>query len=149
MIIRENVSEFSTVVDDWIKKAGGHLDAFCSEFCQDISQQVIENTPVKTGFLRGSWWSSLNGKGEQVGGVDPTGSVTAARVTLTASKVKVGDQYAMRNGTAYGLRLEYGFVGEDSLGRKYNQAPRFFVRSVIDRAPEIADAAAKRVKDMK
>lgn len=31
-------------------------------------------------------------------------------------------------GTEYGRRLEYGFVGVDSLGRTYNMAPRPFAR---------------------
>lgn len=33
-------------------------------------------------------------------------------------------------GVPYAKRLEFGFVGEDALGRKYNQEPRPFMRPV-------------------
>ena len=33
--------------------------------------------------------------------------------------------------TEYAMRLEYGFVGEDSLGRSYDQAPRPFLRPAL------------------
>lgn len=32
--------------------------------------------------------------------------------------------FRVQDGTEYGLRLELGFVGQDKLGRTYNQAPR-------------------------
>lgn len=33
----------------------------------------------------------------------------------------------------YGRRLELGFVGKDSAGRQYNQAPRPFIRPAFER----------------
>jgi HK97 gp10 family phage protein len=32
----------------------------------------------------------------------------------------------------YGPRLEFGFIGTDSRGRRYNQGPRAFLRPAID-----------------
>jgi hypothetical protein len=43
----------------------------------------------------------------------------------------------MLNATVYAKRLEYGFVGTDSLGRYYNQPGRFFVTDTCKRWPQI------------
>lgn len=41
-------------------------------------------------------------------------------------------------GTEYGARLEYGFVGQDSLGRTIDQLPRPFARPALqEKIPEI------------
>lgn len=39
--------------------------------------------------------------------------------------------FGVRNDVAYALRLELGFVGVDSLGRHYDQAPRPFLRPAL------------------
>lgn len=46
-------------------------------------------------------------------------------------KVDTPDEIIAQVGTImeYAKRLEFGFVGVDSLGRQYNQAPRPFMRS--------------------
>ncbi len=53
--------------------------------------------------------------------------------------------YTAINGAAYAMRIEFGFVGVDSLGRHYNQAPRSFVRTTLDRAEAIANETALKV----
>jgi hypothetical protein len=39
--------------------------------------------------------------------------------------------FGVRENVAYALRLELGFVGVDSLGRHYDQAPRPFLRPTL------------------
>ena len=36
-------------------------------------------------------------------------------------------KFVLQDGVAYGLRIELGFVGQDSLGRNYHQAAQPFV----------------------
>jgi hypothetical protein len=60
--------------------------------------------------------------------------------------MKAGDVFHMRNNAAYARRLEYGFVGPDSLGRVYNQAGRYYVSDTIKRWPLIVAAVAKDLK---
>ncbi len=124
-------------LEAWVAKAKGKTKEFAVEFIQDISQEVVIATPVKTGFLRGSWYGTING--------GAVGTVSGGGFSLSLEDLNLGDIYTMANGAAYAARIEYGFVGVDSLGRHYNQQPRAFIRGTVDRAPEIAEAAAERV----
>ncbi len=119
--ISVNTVEFKVGMAKFAEVAKGRLQQFFTEFSQDISGAVKEATPVRTGFLRNSWHVTINGE-------------DAASV----SGLKVGDIFGYVNTAVYGPRVEYGFVGTDSLGRKYNQAPRAFVRDTVARADAIA-----------
>lgn len=126
---------FDVQIDAWITRAKDLANAFCLEFVQDIAQAVIEATPVKTGFLRASWHTSIGAPGDS----------GAAVANVGMAGFTPGDALYLMNGAVYAMRVEYGFVGIDSLGRHYNQAPRAFVRGTLARADEIAEAALARV----
>lgn len=80
-----------------------------------LEGRIKSRAPVRTGDYRRSWNTQVNGMTAVVGTNKPQ-----AR------------------------RLEYGFVGADSLGRHYNQAPRPHVRPAVDevRDPYLRDLAA-------
>ena len=140
------VSEFSLDAEKFAKIVKGRLEEFTVEFVQDLNEHIVMATPVQFGNLRAHWWSALNSKpNATVGGTDKQGAATIARLNLSAVSIQPGDVYFMTNGAAYAMRIEYGFVGTDKLGRKYNQAPRAFVRRVLARAESIAAATAARV----
>jgi hypothetical protein len=114
-----------------IEKLKGRLKEYCVEVIQDINEQVVEATPVKTGFLRNSWYAQLNSEPAGPGG---TGGV--ATLNVVAGDLKIGDVYYAVNGANYAVFVEYGTS---------KMRPRAFVRGVIDRADTIAAAAAERV----
>lgn len=137
--------DFDVAVAQWAEKANDKLNQFASEFCQDIAEEVITKTPVITGNLRASWWASINAPGSaELAGDKPQGGVSQA--ALIAGTMKGGEVYYLMNGAAYARRVEYGFVGEDSLGRVYNQQPKAMVRNAVARAPVIAEAVLARLK---
>jgi hypothetical protein len=133
----------------FVNAAKGKLAEAALETVQDIAEQVVVRSPFKTGFLMSSWYAQINTKaGAPFAGAatgDRSGSVALNRITATLLDYSLGDVIYIQNGTAYAARLEFGFVGEDSAGRSYNQAPRAWVRGVIAEAPAIALAAAARV----
>ena len=126
--VNANTAEFKIALGGFVDKAKGKSLEFFTEFSQDLSAEVKEATPVKTGFLRNSWQVTING--------EPVGGVTG---------LKLGDIFGYVNTAAYGRRIEFGFVGTDSLGRKYNQAPRAFVRDTVARADIIAGETLVRI----
>lgn len=73
---------------------------------------IKARAPVRTGDYRRSWSTRRNAK----------------TVTVGTNKPQA-------------RRLEYGFVGADSLGRHYNQAPRPHLRPAMDaiRGPFLKD----------
>lgn len=79
-----------------------------------LEAAIKSRAPVRTGDYRRSWHMRVHGM----------------RATVGTNKPQ-------------GRRLEYGFVGTDSLGRTYNQAPRPHVRPAVDmvRGPFLRDMA--------
>lgn len=111
------MADFVTQIDDWVNKAGGRLRELCLGTAFAVEARVKELTPVVTGNLRASWHVT----------VDP-------------------DKITIATGVAYGRRVEYGFVGEDSLGRYYHQEGRHMVQQTVAELPDIVEAQLVKVK---
>lgn len=90
--------------------------------------------PLDTGFLRASLCASTSGM--------PSAGGVPLEVALLSLDVG-GTVYAGWT-AVYAMRMEYGFSGEDSLGRTYRQQGYGFLRASVQRWPEyVADAAAR------
>ena len=145
---------FTVQIDAFVKKAKGRAAEFCSEFAQDIAEEVVRATPYKTGFMRASWQASI---GKVPGGkmkapkkkgkatTAATDAKTVARLNLVASDFKPGEVLYFTNSAVYAKRVHYGFVGTDSLGRKIAQPARPWVTDVVVRSNLIAQKTAQRV----
>ena len=125
------------------------LEAVARQSIQELSSNVVKDTPLDTGFLRGSWQPSLNAPPNKKGANDPSGGRALADVAVAVADLKTGDKFWMLNNAAYARRLEYGFVGQDSLGRTYNQAGRFFVTTNVKRWAAIVRRIAAQLKDLR
>lgn len=129
------------------------LKAFITIFLQDLNQAIVEASApplgpnVITGFFRGSWRAGKNSPGtDLIGSPDPGGGSTISIMNLVAAGIEIGDVYFVTNGAVYAMRLEFGFVGIDKLGRHYNQAGFAMVRSTLARADQIAVESARKAK---
>lgn len=108
------------------------------------------NMPVQTGFLRASLLAStaampsINDEAKPADGktynYDPSSIDT---VILTAD---LGQTLYFGYTAAYARRIEYGFSGEDSLGRSYNTPARRFVALAAQRWPQIVEANVAKLK---
>lgn len=114
---------FEASIAKWFAQVGTELDGLARQSIQSLAKRVVEDTPVDTGFLRGSWQPSIGAPGSDDGAATDLGLVVA--------QLKTGDVLYYTNGAAYALRIENGFVGEDSLGRSYNQVGRHMVAKNI------------------
>ena len=84
-----------------------------------IQNAAKANAPVKTGTLRRS--------------------ITSWEAEDGSLAIAVGSR-----GVPYARRIELGFVGVDSLGRHYNQAPRPYLRPALDSEAGAAVAEVER-----
>lgn len=64
-------------------------------------------------------------------------SIKASKPTITPTSVEA----TVGTNRPQGRRLEFGFVGEDALGRYYNQAPRPHWEPVRQQMPAVLRAA--------
>ena len=70
----------------------------------------------------------------------------ASTRAAVVSGLKLGEVFMMRNNAVYAMRIEYGFVGTDSLGRHYNQQGRYFVTQNVAAWPTIVADMAEQLK---
>jgi phage gpG-like protein len=111
MIKKDKTKEVTKAVEDSIYKA-------LESAALDIEGQAIELSPVgqyNDGTVGGNLKSSI------------THSIDVKKM-----EARVGTN------VIYSARVEYGFTGVDSLGRKYNQSPRPYLRPAFDARKKIA-----------
>lgn len=133
---------FVAELKDWAARFPGKMDALARQTSQQVSENVITSTPVDTGFLRSSWQPSLEKPASAEGAAGKQDQALAA-VSLTVAGMKAGQVYYLTNNAAYAKRIEFGFAGQDSLGRIYDQSGRFMVTDNVKRWPSVVEAVAK------
>ena len=134
---------FTASLAQFRDKTKAQMQAVLSASVQDVLEEAQKpvaqggRMPVDTGFLRNSLVCELNGS--QIG----TG---ATSYTLAAAGMEPGDIARFGWTAAYALRMELGFVGEDSLGRTFNQQGRHFVEGAAAQWPQIVAKNIGRLK---
>lgn len=90
------------------------------------------NVPVKTGNLARSLLA-------QKGSMPTTGEGPFAGQDIgpVLLDLKLGDKVYLGYQARYSYRMNFGFVGTDSLGRNYNQAGHGFVEQAAAKWPQI------------
>lgn len=141
MARRGSSTEFKAQIGDWAKRFPEKIDALARQSVQEVCLRAVTNTPVDTGFLRGSWQPSI---GKPYTGEPVQGDATA-KIALSVADLRAGDKFYMRNNAVYAKRIEWGFVGHDSLGRYYNQKGRFMVTDAVKAWPTIVAGVAREL----
>lgn len=100
-----------------------------SEAGQILEDEAKTLVPVKTGHLRDSIHQEL------------IESTDVRQVIAVTPAYEEPNPYGFE--PAYARRIEYGFVGTDSLGRHYNQAPQPYMRPAFDTKQDEARQAIK------
>lgn len=131
-------ADFSVDVTRWCNRARDRADLLLRTIATDAVNRVKELTPVDTGFLRSNWTAVKRGDPEPVAGrvPDPIAAI---------QDLRVGQVVIILNPTVYARRIEYGFVGEDSAGRHYNQQGRHMAAQTAAELPAIAERALARL----
>lgn len=134
-------SKFTIDMQKWAQAAQVKVETYVQEFTVDMAKEVVDATPVDTGFLRGSWDAYINdpsASGE--GRNDPTGSTSVSSISVKVNGIKIGDTIYILNSANYASMLEFG---------TQHIAPRAFVRGTLAQAPMIARQAAERIRRIK
>jgi hypothetical protein len=129
--------QFVADVRAWVEKAKGNVDEAYQATAMLALARVKQLTPVKTGFLRASWTVVSGDSGSATGG--------EAGALGVIANLKAGDTIALVNPAPYAMRINFGFVGEDSRGRHYNQKGRHMVEQTLAEMPQLAEQAVKFV----
>jgi hypothetical protein len=129
------MADFSEDVSAWAIAMGERADMFVSVLAMEVKNRVQELTPVRTGFLRSNWTVIRRGDAEPVAGRTPP----------PIADIKAGDIVTVINPTTYARRIEYGWAGEDSLGRSSHYQGAHMMAQTIAELPSIAERVKTRL----
>ena len=124
---------FIADVSAWASSFPQKMDALARQVSQEMSERVIEATPVDTGFLRSSWQPSI-GQPQAGQGAAGAQGTAVAKVTLTATQMQAGDLYYLINNANYAEHVEYGTS---------KMQGRFMVNDNAKRWPVVVEKVAK------
>jgi hypothetical protein len=143
---------FSASVDKWVLATKARSEAVFKTAAQSMAEDVVDRTPVDTGFLRASLSASLvepiqiNRDATPPKGAGKGSFPAPANVSLVINNMKLGDKLHIGFVAAYAMRIEYGFKGEDSLGRSYDQKGAGMVRLASQNWPKHVANAVRQAK---
>ena len=150
MASRGTTRGFLKAVNKWTRETEERSNEAFRNGALDFYDALSDATPVLTGNLRNSLVATVNGSTTTVTGPgrDPSDKAYRGGAEQSIANImnaKIGDRISFMYSATYFRRLNYGFVGFDSLGRFYNQAGRFWVQTVGARYRSIMRAAASRL----
>jgi hypothetical protein len=128
----------------WSGLTAGALTALLRDSVQDLAREMsttIPNggrVPVKTGNLARS--VVIDTKPPAV-----IEGLATGDYSLGVSKIEPGGDIYVGWQARYSHRLNYGFVGQDSLGRTYNQQGYGFAEAAAAKWPEIVMRQAAKI----
>ncbi|NTE87198.1 hypothetical protein [Agrobacterium rubi] len=138
---------FAAQVSEWAQAEKEREEAVFQIAAQMVADEVREtvpeggNLPIDLGNLRRSLMASTTAMPPVVEGQE---TFTDGGVEMIIAGAELGGTIYLGFQAAYAMRMEYGFVGQDSLGRNYNQAGFGFVGRTSQRWPQlVAEAEAK------
>lgn len=142
---------FSAAVGAWVAEQKQRMVAVRNGSAQRVvavmQRPVTEggNLPFKTGFLRASLQAV---KGDALPPLRDNPSDAGAfswgqgELALVLTGASLSDTVTVAYTAKYAKRMEYGFTGQDSLGRSYRQQGRAFVRLAAQQWPTIVNQVA-------
>ena len=145
---------FSASIAAFRDKTKAQMQAVLSESIQDvmdIAQTPVANggrMPVQDGHLINSVVTELNGTVIGTASATPSkgGANSTANIALLVAQVQPGDVARIGWSAAHAMRQHEGFVGEDSLGRSYNQEGKRWVDGAAAEWQKIVEENVGRLK---
>ncbi|MGR9253287.1 hypothetical protein [Rhizobium leguminosarum] len=145
----ENLS-FAAQVSEWAKSEMERSKAVFQTAAQEVANEVRTpvaeggRMPLKTGNLRRSLMASTADMPRIQEGKT---TFSDSGIEMVIAGAELGSTIYLGFQAAYAARMNYGFVGTDSLGRTFNQTGYGFVDAVAQRWPQIVAQAETKVRD--
>lgn len=140
---------FAATISEWGRAEIDRAEAIFRDAAQTVANEVRTpladggRMPIDTGNLRRSLMASTSDmpsiKPEQT-------TFNDAGLEMVIAGAELGGTVFLGFQAAYSARLNFGFVGTDSLGRVYNQQGYGFVDAVAQRWPQIVAASEARIR---
>lgn len=114
----------------YAKQAMTDVEKTAARAVMEVFSRIKLRTPVDTGRLRASW--TITDGIQTVANPLAAGQYgPEAPPQLSRDRTIVGRSWTIHNPMPYARRIEYGFTGQDRLGRSYQQSPAGMVRTTL------------------
>lgn len=140
---------FAATISEWGRAELDRAEAIFQDAAQTVANEVRTTVneggrlPIDLGNLRRSLMAST----ADMPTVKPEQETFAdSGIEMVIAGAELGSTVYLGFQAVYAARMEYGFVGTDSLGRVYNQAGFGFVEAVSQRWPQIVAASEARTR---
>lgn len=140
-------NNFGAQVTAWAAQTEKRLQATYRRSVELLGEEMSNTkpnggrVPIDTGNLANSLIASTQGMPRI-----SDGRFTGSNLGAVTATLKLGQPVWLGYQAAYARRMEYGFVGADSLGRVYNQAGNHFVAGAIANWQQIVTKAANELQ---
>lgn len=144
------MGSFAEQVGAWAAESTARMEAVYRGAVEMLADEMTltqpngGRLPFQTGNLMRSLLASTAGMPPQ-GGKDAR--YVGQDVGLVAAGLELGQAVWLGFQAAYAKRLNFGFVGEDALGRTVNQQGAHFVEAAAAAWPTIVELVAEDVKN--
>lgn len=140
-------TSFSAAVDAWAKKSERRLTAVYRRSVEILADEMTMTkpqggrVPFDTGNLARSLLASTSGMPKT-----SESQASGSNVGIVAATLQFGQPVWIGYQAIYARRMNYGFIGPDSLGRVYNQQGNYFVEGAIANWQQIVNRAVAELK---
>ena len=143
------MGQFHAIIDAWTKETEQRMTAVWRQSIDDLAE-VMNRTRANGGrlpHLTGNLMRSLLASTSAMPSTgEPDAKYSGQDVGLVTAGLQLDQTVWLGYQAIYARRLNYGFVGEDSLGRNYNQAGAHFLEAAIAEWPNIVRMAVSKIK---
>lgn len=144
------MGSFADQVGAWAAESTARMEAVWRGSIEMLADEMTTTRanggrlPFQTGNLMRSLLASTAGMPSQ-GGADARFS--GSDVGVVAAGLNLGEEVWIGFQANYARRMNYGFVGEDALGRTFNQEGAHFIEGAVAAWPTIVELVAEDIKN--
>ncbi len=141
------MSSFTAQISEWCRETEERMERVFQVAVGDLGTELTKPRPEgRVPHVTGNLMRSLLGSTSTVTTGPPGARYAGTDVGAFAATLKLGQTAYLGYQANYARRVNFGFVGPDSLGRVYNQSGAHFVEAAIAKWHEIVNNACLKVK---
>lgn len=141
------MASFTESIDEWVAQTKERLDAVHGRSVELLGEELAKTKPEggKVPFMTGNLARSLLASKQGMPNVADAPYV-GSNIGLIAATLKADETVYIGYQAIYAARMNYGYIGADSLGRVYNQQGNYFVEGAVAEWPNIVKNAVTDIK---
>ncbi len=141
------MASFTESIDAWVAQTKERLDAVHGRSVELLGEELAKTKPEggRVPFMTGNLARSLLASKSGMPNV-ADGPFSGSNVGLVAATLKADETVFIGYQAIYAARMNFGYVGADSLGRVYNQQGNYFIEGAVAEWPNIVKNAVTDIK---